>query len=140
MKLSKELQEKINTLREVTFEMYPDAETELEFENPFQLLVAIIMSAQTTDKQVNKVNQTFFQVLKTPEDGIQMGVEKIKSHINTISFFNNKANNIYKTCLKLRDEHKSLPPRTIEELTTLHGVGIKTAKVFLAIIEDAPYL
>jgi endonuclease-3 len=65
---NKKIREKIELLKEVTYEMFPDAKTELEYSNPFQLLIAIIMSAQTTDKQVNKVNKTFFEVLKNPED------------------------------------------------------------------------
>ena len=81
--------------------MFPDAKTELEYKNEFQLLIAILMSAQTTDKQVNKVNTQFFQVLHSPKDGIDLGVEKIKKQINSISFFNNKAQNIYKTCVML---------------------------------------
>ena len=64
--------QKIDIFKQALYEMYPDAETELDFENEFQLLVAIIMSAQTTDKQVNKVNQTFFQHLKSPADGVKM--------------------------------------------------------------------
>jgi endonuclease-3 len=62
------IREKIEMLKKVTYEMFPDAKTELEYSNSFQLLVAIIMSAQTTDKQVNKVNKTFFEILKTPKD------------------------------------------------------------------------
>jgi len=64
--------EKIDIFKNTLYEMYPDAETELDFENEFQLLIAILMSAQTTDKQVNKVNQVFFQHLKTPADGVDM--------------------------------------------------------------------
>jgi endonuclease-3 len=66
------ISEKIDVLREETFAMFPDAVTELNYENPFQLLIAILMSAQTTDIQVNKANKEFFQVLKTPEDGISL--------------------------------------------------------------------
>jgi endonuclease-3 len=98
------------------------------------------MSAQATDKQVNIVNRNFFNFLITPEDGVKMDVDYIKEFINSISFFNNKAVNIKKTCNILVDEYNSQVPRTIEELTKLPGVGIKTAKVFLAVIEDAPYI
>jgi len=117
--------------------MFPDVETELEYENEFQLLVAIIMSAQTTDKQVNRVNKTFFKHLKSPKDWVEMWEEKIREYIRQVNFFNNKARNIYKTCLILE---KSDIPRNIKGLTSLHWVGIKTAKVFLAVTEDAPYL
>lgn len=121
-------------------EMFPDAKTELYFNNEFQLLIAILMSAQATDKQVNIVNRNFFEFLITPEDGAKMDVDYIKEFINSISFFNNKAENIKKTCNILIQQHNSQVPKTIEELTQLAWVGIKTAKVFLAVIEDAPYI
>lgn len=140
MKISKKIKEKIETLKKESFLMFPDAKTELEYENEFQLLIAIIMSAQTTDKQVNKVNKDFFKILKTPKDWVNMWEEKIRENIKTVSFFNNKAKNIFKTCKKLIKEYNSKLPKSIEELTWLYGVWIKTAKVFLAIIEDAPYL
>lgn len=121
-------------------EMFPDAKTELYYNNEFQLLIAILMSAQATDKQVNIVNRNFFNFLITPEDGVKMDTDYIKEFINSISFFNNKAVNIKKTCDILVKEHNSQIPRTIEELVKLPGVWIKTAKVFLAVIEDAPYI
>lgn len=121
-------------------EMYPDAKTELIYNNEFQLLIAILMSAQATDKQVNKINRNFFEFLKTPQDWIDLWVEEIIMFIDSISFFNNKAKNIYKTCEILIDKYDSKIPKTIEELTELPWVWIKTAKVFLAVIEDAPYI
>ena len=71
---------KIEYIKKVLFSMYPDAQTELIYENDFQLLVAIIMSAQTTDKQVNKVNGDFFKVLKTPQDGLKIGEETMRKY------------------------------------------------------------
>ena len=121
------------------YNMYPDAKTELEYNNDFQLLIAILMSAQTTDKQVNKVNKLFFKKLIEPKDWVEMWVEKIKKYINTISFFNNKAKNIYKTC-EILTKQKLEEFDTLEKLITLHWVWIKTAKVFLAVTKDAPYL
>lgn len=120
--------------------MFPDAETELYHNNEFQLLIAILMSAQATDRQVNIINRNFFEFLKSPEDAVEMWVEEITEFINSVSFFNNKAKNIYKTCEILIREHDSLPPKTIPELTALPGVGIKTAKVFLSVTENAPFL
>jgi len=134
------IREKIDNFIKVVFDMYPDAKTELYYENEFQLLIAILMSAQTTDIQVNKVNHEFFKVFKTPEDWVKLWINEIKSYINTISFFNNKSENIFKTCNILINKHNSKIPKTLEELTLLNWVGIKTAKVFLAIIQDAPYL
>lgn len=121
-------------------EMFPDAKTELYYNNEFQLLIAILMSAQATDKQVNIVNRNFFNFLQTPQDGVNMDLDYIKEFINSISFFNNKAANIKKTSQILLEEYNSQVPKTIDELTKLPGVGIKTAKVFLAVIEDAPYI
>jgi endonuclease-3 len=103
-------------------EMFPDAKTELYYNNEFQLLIAILMSAQATDKQVNIVNRNFFNFLITPEDGVKMDTDYIKEFINSISFFNNKAVNIKKTCDILVKEHNSQIPRTIEELVKLPGV------------------
>ncbi|MDQ7009996.1 MAG: endonuclease III [Candidatus Gracilibacteria bacterium] len=120
--------------------MFPDAKTELYYNNEFQLLIAILMSAQATDKQVNIINRNFFEFLKIPKDGIDLGVEEITEFINSVSFFNNKSKNIYKTCNILVEKYQSQIPKTIEQLTELPGVGIKTAKVFLAVIEDAPYI
>ena len=134
------LREKIDLFTKVIFSMYPDAKTELQYTNNFQLLIAILISAQTTDKQVNKVNRNFFNALKTPEDWINLWVEEITLYIDTVSFFNNKAKNIYKTCEKLVKYHNSQVPNTLDELTMLNWVWIKTAKVYLAVTQDAPYL
>jgi len=133
-------QEKIELLKKTVFKMYPDAKTELYHNNEFQLLIAILMSAQATDKQVNIINRNFFEHLKTPEDGVRMWIQEITDFINSVSFFNNKAKNIFKTCEILIRQHHSIPPKTISELTALPGVGIKTAKVFLSVTEWAPYL
>ena len=114
-----QLREKINFVKSVLFEMFPDALTELDYENEFQLLVAIIMSAQTTDKQVNKVNKIFFEHLKTPSDGVNLGEEFIRNQIRSVSFFNNKAKNIFLTSNILVEKYHSHIPRTLDELTKL---------------------
>lgn len=120
--------------------MYPDAKTELYYNNEFQLLIAILMSAQATDKQVNKINRNFFEYLKTPKDWIELWVEEIIMFIDSITFYNNKSKNIFKTCNILKNQYNSEIPKTIEKLIELPWVWIKTAKVFLAVIEDAPYI
>ena len=132
--------DKIELLKKTVYEMFPNAETELYHNNEFQLLIAILMSAQATDKQVNIINRNFFEFLKTPEDGLTLWVPEITEFISSVSFFNNKAKNIVKTCEILIAQHNSLPPKTIEELTKLPWVWIKTAKVFLSVTENAPYL
>jgi len=133
-------QEKIELLKKTVFEMFPNAETELEHNNEFQLLIAILMSAQATDKQVNIINRNFFQHLISPQDWLNLWVEEITDFINSVSFFNNKAKNIYKTCEILVHKYNSVPPKTLDELTSLPWVWIKTAKVFLSVTENAPYL
>lgn len=133
------LRQKIDKLKEITYKMFPEAKTELEYTNDFQLLIAIIMSAQTTDKQVNKVNKDFFQVLKSPKDWINLWIERIENYIKSISFFRNKAKNIYKTC-EILEKSPLENFKTIEDLITLAGVWIKTAKVFLSVTKDESYL
>lgn len=127
-------------LREYTERLFPNAITELDYENEFQLLVAILMSAQVTDIQVNKVNKIFFQYLIQPADGVELWIEKISDFIKTISFYRNKSRFIFQTSSILKEQYDSKVPKTLEQLTALPGVGIKTAKVFLGIIENAPYL
>lgn len=133
-------QEKIDLLWKTVNELFPNAETELYHNNDFQLLIAILMSAQATDKQVNIINRNFFEHLITPEDGVKMWVDEITDFINSVSFFNNKAKNIYKTCEILIDKHNSQPPLSMDELTALPWVGVKTAKVFLSVTQNAPLL
>ncbi len=139
MKKKQQIQKKLKLLAEELSTLIPDAQTELYYQNDFQLLIAIIMSAQSTDKQVNKINQDFFQILKTPQDGVALGLEKIRAMISSLSFFNNKAKHIYQTC-QLLVENKGEIPTSLEALQKLPGVGVKTAKVFLSITQDAPYL
>ena len=134
------LQKKINFVKEKLFKMYPENKTELKYENPYQLLVAVMMSAQTTDKQVNKANEKFFKVLKSPQDAINLWVDKIKEYIKTIWFYNNKAKNIYGTSKILLEKYNWEIPKNLEELVKLPWVWIKTAKVVLAVLYNQPYL
>jgi len=121
-------------------QLFPNPKTELNYQTDFQLLVAIILSAQTTDKQVNKVTQTFFEYFQTPTDLIKIGEENIKRHISTIGLYNSKAKNIFRTAHILKNEYHEQIPDTLEELQKLPGVWIKTAKVWLSIVKNAPYL
>lgn len=130
----------ISFLIENLNELFPNAKTELYYKNNFQLLIAIIMSAQSTDKQVNKINKVFFEYLSRPIDWIEIWTQNIKKYINSISFFNNKANYIFKTCTILNEKYDNEPPKTIKELVSLPGVWIKTAKVYLAVVYDEPYI
>ena len=109
----------------------PNPETELKYQSPFELLVSVILSAQATDVGVNKATEKLYAVANTPDAILELGVEKLKQYIKTIGLFNNKAENIIKTCRILIDEHDSEVPRTREALEKLPGVGRKTANVIL---------
>src|SRR5210317_1881281 len=109
----------------------PAPKTELEYQNPFELLIAVILSAQATDVSVNKATDRLYPVAATPEAILALGVEGLKPYIRTIGLYNSKAENIIKTCRLLIDKHGSEVPRTREELEALPGVGRKTANVIL---------
>jgi endonuclease-3 len=109
----------------------PHPTTELNYENPFQLLVSVILSAQATDVGVNKATDKLYKVARTPEEILALGEDGLKAYIRTIGLFNSKAKNIIKTCRILIDEHDSQVPRTRDALEALPGVGRKTANVIL---------
>ncbi|MEX1265371.1 MAG: endonuclease III [Woeseia sp.] len=109
----------------------PTPATELNYHSPFQLLVAVILSAQATDVGVNKATDKLFAVASTPEDIIAIGLTGLKKYIRTIGLYNMKAANILKTCHMLIDRHSGEVPRTRAELEALPGVGRKTASVIL---------
>jgi len=112
-------------------ELDPSPDTELHYVNPFELLIAVILSAQATDISVNKATRKLYPVANTPEKIFELGVAGLKPFIRTIGLFNSKAANIIKTCRILMDEYDSIVPRTREELEMLPGVGRKTANVVL---------
>jgi endonuclease-3 len=109
----------------------PAPETELEFGNVYQLLVAVVLSAQATDVGVNKATRKLFAEVKTPEQMVALGEEGLKQHIRTIGLFNTKAKNVIALSEKLVAEHGGEVPRDRDTLTTLPGVGRKTANVVL---------
>ena len=109
----------------------PAPDTELEYLNPFELLIAVILSAQATDVSVNKATSKLYPVAHTPESILALGVNGLKPYIRTIGLFNSKAENIIKTCRILIEKHNSDVPRTRAELEALPGVGRKTANVVL---------
>jgi endonuclease III len=112
-------------------ELDSNPNTELHYDSSFELLVAVILSAQATDISVNKATDKLYPVAKTPESILALGVDGLKPYIKTIGLFNNKAGNIIKTCRILIDEHGSEVPTTREGLESLPGVGRKTANVIL---------
>ena len=109
----------------------PDPGTELNYQTPCELLVAVILSAQATDVSVNKATGKLYKVANTPKAIIDLGVAGLKSYIRTIGLYNNKAENIVKTCRLLIDTFAGEVPRTREQLESLPGVGRKTANVVL---------
>jgi endonuclease-3 len=109
----------------------PKPTTELNYKTPFELLVAVILSAQATDKGVNKATRTLFKVANTPRKILNLGENGLKEHIKTIGLYNSKAKNIIKTCEILVKEHKGQVPRERHSLEALPGVGRKTANVIL---------
>jgi endonuclease-3 len=109
----------------------PTPTTELNYDSPFELLIAVILSAQATDVGVNKAIGPLFKVANTPAAIHALGLAKLKDYIKTIGLFNTKAANVIKTCKILRDEHDSNVPEDRESLEKLPGVGRKTANVVL---------
>jgi len=109
----------------------PTPTTELNYSTAFELLVAVVLSAQATDKGVNKATDKLFPVANTPTAILALGEEGLKDYIKTIGLFNSKANHIIKTCKVLIDKHNSVVPQRREELEALPGVGRKTANVIL---------
>ena len=109
----------------------PHPTTELIYHSPFELLIAVILSAQATDISVNKATAKLFPIANTPEAILAMGVEKLKDYIKTIGLYNNKATNIIKTCQVLNAQYQGEIPQTREALESLPGVGRKTANVVL---------
>jgi endonuclease-3 len=119
-------------------QQYPEAECELDYGSAFQLLTAVIMSAQTTDVTVNKVTPTLFERFPDAKSLAEADLDEVKEIIKPTGFFNAKANNIQKCAQALVANFGGVVPQTIEELTTLPGVGRKTANVVLGVIFGVP--
>lgn len=109
----------------------PAPTTELKYSTPFELLVSVILSAQATDRSVNKATAELFKIARTPQQMLDLGLRGLKRHIKTIGLYNTKAANILKTCRLLLERHHGRVPRTRVELEALPGVGRKTANVVL---------
>ncbi len=124
-----------NTTRLAIFdrlaEAIPEPKTELRYSTPFELLIAVVLSAQATDKGVNKATEKLFAVANTPQAILALGEEGLKEHIKTIGLFNSKAANIIKLCQSLLALHDGEVPQAREALEALAGVGRKTANVIL---------
>ena len=125
------LRTRADKIRKILQELYPDVKTQLFYETPFQLLVATVLSAQCTDKQVNRVTKVLFNHLKTPSDFALAPLKIIEGFIRSTGFFHNKARNIKNCSRTLLEVHDGQVPQTLEELVKLPGVGRKTANVVL---------
>lgn len=132
VKLTKNMTKKqIQTFFERLREQRPHPETELNYSNPFELLVAVTLSAQATDVSVNKATDKLFPVANTPEQIYALGVDGLKQYIKTIGLYNSKAENVIKACQILIEKHNSQVPDNRADLEALPGVGRKTANVVL---------
>jgi len=119
-------------------DMYPEAHCELIHDNPFELVIAVALSAQCTDVLVNKVTKNLFQKYKTPEDYLSVSLEELQQDIRSIGLFRNKAKNIQKLCRMLLDDYNGKVPEDRDELTKLPGVGRKTANVVVSVAYGIP--
>lgn len=117
---------------------YDDYSTNLIYRSEFELLIAVLLSAQAKDVQVNKATKTLFAAANTPKSMLILGIDQIKDHIKCIGLFNVKAKNIIKTCQILIDKHNGALPNNRSELESLPGVGRKTANIILNIIFNYP--
>ncbi|QKS71131.1 endonuclease III [Paenalkalicoccus suaedae] len=119
-------------------EMFPDAECELTHSNPFELTIAVLLSAQATDALVNKVTPGLFEKYKTPEDYLSVPLEELEQDIRRIGLFRSKAKNIQKLCRSLIDDYGGVIPQERDELVKLAGVGRKTANVVTSVAFGEP--
>lgn len=123
---------------DVMTEMFPNAEAELNHENSFELLIAVVLSAQATDQHVNKVTKELFKKYKTPNDYLAVSLEELQQDIKSIGLYRNKAKNIQKLSKSLLEQFDGEIPRTRDELESLAGVGRKTANVVLSVAFGEP--
>lgn len=128
----------INECLDIIGDMFPDAECELVHANPFELVIAVALSAQCTDVLVNKVTKTLFQKYKTPEDYLSVPLEELQQDIRSIGLYRNKAKNIQKLSKMLIEEYGGEVPKDRDELVKLPGVGRKTANVVVSVAFGVP--
>ncbi|MCA0925820.1 endonuclease III [Bacillus altitudinis] len=128
----------INECLDIIGDMFPEAECELVHSNPFELVIAVALSAQCTDVLVNKVTKHLFQKYKTPEDYLSVPLEELQQDIRSIGLYRNKAKNIQKLSQMLLEDYGGEVPRDRDELIKLPGVGRKTANVVVSVAFGIP--
>ncbi|KLO21681.1 endonuclease III [Marinitoga sp. 1155] len=129
----KKSKKEIKKILEILEKTYPNSTTALKYKNTFELLIAVMLSAQTTDNQVNKVTPTLFSKFKTPEDFAKLKPEELEKYIKGVGLYKTKSKNIINTCKMLLEKYNGKIPETREELIKLPGVGRKTANVMLSV-------
>ena len=125
------LKTRTDKIRKILKATYPEVKTQLRHQNPFELLISTILSAQCTDRQVNKVTKVLFEKYKTPEDLANIGIKTLEKIIRSTGYYHNKAKHIKNCSNALIQRYKGNVPDTLEELIELPGVGRKTANVVL---------
>jgi endonuclease-3 len=133
-----QLKARTDKIRKILRTIYPDVKTPLNYETPFQLLIATILSAQCTDKQVNRVTEVLFKQLKTPAEVAGAPLKTLEKYIHSAGFYHNKAKNIKNCSQEILDAYEGLVPQKLAELVQLPGVGRKTANVVLGAAFNTP--
>ena len=130
--MQKFTQKEVNEIIERLEKMHPEAHCELNFDTPFEALVAIILSAQCTDKRVNLVTEDLYKKYNTPQQFASLDIKELEELIKPCGFYKNKAKNIKECARQIIEDFNGVVPQTMEDLTKLAGVGRKTANVMLA--------
>lgn len=126
------MKQKCKDIYNILYDIYKEPKCELEYDSLFQLLVAVILSAQCTDKRVNLVTSELFKEYKTCDDFLLLSQEELEKKIHSCGFYHNKAKNILKLCGELKEKYNGVVPNNMDDLLTLSGVGRKTANVVLS--------
>lgn len=142
------MDKKLKKIFDYLKELFPAPETELHYSTPFQLLVAVMLSAQATDKQVNKVTENLFKKVKKPADVVSLWFENFEKSISSVNYYKSKAKHIFETaklmqsveCRVQKKGKKYLIPDSLEELMQFPGIGIKTAKLVAHVLYAKPFI